>query len=422
MPIYMSLSVIQTLRLGKQTQIEELVALSQTTKFVAAVGKLIHALQAERGASSIFLGSDGTLFADVCQVQARESEHAEIEFQKILEEQFEKPPFSKSKYFHYMSWVLIGLGELPFVRKRIRNLELSTDECLVIFGRLIASLVSVTFEVAESAVDQQISGVLVALFNLIQGKEFAGQERAIGALSFASGRCTESRKAKLSFLIDAQQRHFKLFEELAGEEFSRESPDIRIATSPELEALRQKLLDGDCPADGRLSNTWFEVCSSRLSAVWSLQCGLVKRLKDLCDKLIIESQSHLQDTDALLKMLSSSSPARAELASGLFDPFIPLEHLLKSDFPNGKELFSHGALIESFHAQSQRLASIEKELTAAKRALEERKTIERAKGILMARFNLSEDEAYRRMRSTAMEQNKRIMEVAEAVLTLVTLT
>lgn len=48
--------------------------------------------------------------------------------------------------------------------------------------------------------------------------------------------------------------------------------------------------------------------------------------------------------------------------------------------------------------------------------LEDRKVIERAKGILMDRFDLTESEAYRRMRDTAMRQRKSLREIAQAVV------
>jgi AmiR/NasT family two-component response regulator len=79
-------------------------------------------------------------------------------------------------------------------------------------------------------------------------------------------------------------------------------------------------------------------------------------------------------------------------------------------------------VIELLQAQSRRLANVESELVSARRALDERKTIERAKGILMARFNLSEEEAYKKLRSTSMQQNRRLVDVAETVLSLVDLS
>ncbi len=57
------------------------------------------------------------------------------------------------------------------------------------------------------------------------------------------------------------------------------------------------------------------------------------------------------------------------------------------------------------------------ELAAAKAALAERKTIERAKGLLMTAKGISEDEAYAMLRKTAMDQGRKVSEVAEALVT-----
>ena len=62
-------------------------------------------------------------------------------------------------------------------------------------------------------------------------------------------------------------------------------------------------------------------------------------------------------------------------------------------------------------------ARLQDELERAKSALEDRKVIDRAKGILMKAKNLTEDEAYALLRKTAMNENKKIADVAQAVIT-----
>ena len=57
------------------------------------------------------------------------------------------------------------------------------------------------------------------------------------------------------------------------------------------------------------------------------------------------------------------------------------------------------------------------ELTETKRALEERKVIDRAKGLLMKARGIDEDAAYALLRKTAMDQNRRIADVAGALVT-----
>ena len=57
------------------------------------------------------------------------------------------------------------------------------------------------------------------------------------------------------------------------------------------------------------------------------------------------------------------------------------------------------------------------ELDETKRALEERKVIDRAKGLLMKARGIDEDEAYALLRKSAMDQGKRISDVAASLVT-----
>lgn len=64
---------------------------------------------------------------------------------------------------------------------------------------------------------------------------------------------------------------------------------------------------------------------------------------------------------------------------------------------------------------------LREELERAKQALGERKVIERAKGILMKERGLTEDDAYALLRKAAMSDNKRVVEIAQAVITAASL-
>jgi response regulator NasT len=69
--------------------------------------------------------------------------------------------------------------------------------------------------------------------------------------------------------------------------------------------------------------------------------------------------------------------------------------------------------ISRFNAFSR----LQSELDRTRNALEERKVIDRAKGILMKVKSLSEESAYGLLRKTAMNENKKIAEVAQSVIT-----
>lgn len=73
--------------------------------------------------------------------------------------------------------------------------------------------------------------------------------------------------------------------------------------------------------------------------------------------------------------------------------------------------------ISRFNAFSR----LKRELEEARSTLEERKIIEQAKGILMRTRDLSEPDAYALLRSTAMKQNRRIVEIAQSLITAASL-
>jgi hypothetical protein len=124
----------------------------------------------------------------------------------------------------------------------------------------------------------------------------------------------------------------------------------------------------------------------------------------------------LQDAEGLLKSLVERPPTSTFLVDRFFDPEMKIDVALKI-LPGQEGNAGLGdSIVEVLLAQSDRLASVENELDQARRALNERKVVERAKGLLMARRGLSEEAAYKMLRQTAMEQNKRMVELAESML------
>jgi len=69
--------------------------------------------------------------------------------------------------------------------------------------------------------------------------------------------------------------------------------------------------------------------------------------------------------------------------------------------------------ISRFNAFSR----LTRELEQARSELEDRKIIDQAKGILMKSRGLSEADAYALLRSTAMNQNRRMIDIAQSLVT-----
>lgn len=74
-------------------------------------------------------------------------------------------------------------------------------------------------------------------------------------------------------------------------------------------------------------------------------------------------------------------------------------------------------ILETAIARFQMVRQMRTELVETRRALEERKVIDRAKGLLMKAKGIDEEAAYATLRKTAMDQGRRVADVAEALVT-----
>lgn len=74
-------------------------------------------------------------------------------------------------------------------------------------------------------------------------------------------------------------------------------------------------------------------------------------------------------------------------------------------------------VIDTAIARFQMLRRMRTELAETRRALQERKVIDRAKGLLMKARDIDEDAAYALLRRAAMDQGRRVADVAGALVT-----
>ncbi|HEX4525972.1 MAG TPA: response regulator [Gaiellaceae bacterium] len=80
---------------------------------------------------------------------------------------------------------------------------------------------------------------------------------------------------------------------------------------------------------------------------------------------------------------------------------------------DSRELEAALGLAAARHSEFQ---ALEAEVDRAQQALEDRKLVERAKGLLMSALDLSEQDAFRRLQLTARERNLRLADVAGRIV------
>ena len=410
---------------AKRCEITELQQLARTSALVNAVGRLIHGLQRERGLTNLHLASGDGHWAPALAQQIEDNAALQAAVVTCFEAM--DLPASRlnhgARLFSRIAYALQGLDALPALRNRLRSEAWSTERATAAYVRLVGGLLAVVFEAADAASDPGISRRLVALFNFMQGKELTGQERATGAALFAAGQADAAAQQRLLRLIDSQERCLQVFQEFA-------SPALYQAwlqtQRPEQQALLERMRRVLCtaadgaPLDRQLSQTWFDANTAVIDAMKSIEDQLAVELLSLCESRIEASAAELAEFEALTGERALKPQAAADLS--FFEPSPsdagPDHQTLAPAAPSGFGLQVDRSILELVQAQSQRLQAMGHELDTVRASLNERKLIERAKGLLMAHRHLSEEEAHKTMRQMAMNQNRRLIEVAEALLAM----
>ncbi len=400
---------------ARSSEIRTLDQLAQSCQLVTSACELIHELQRERGIANIYLASGGKRFGSEREQQRKRSDTAERHFNDYLHhvQEGDSRLWGSARLFHRIARVLLQLEDLPELRKGIGDQTLDTAASTEAWSGLIAGLLAILFEAADIAADPEVSKALVALFHFLQAKEHTGQERAWGSVGFASGCFTSELKARLQHLRESQQRCLDVFIRFGGESERTNWSEIETSSgTAELVRLRA-IVDGFDPASpipAGISEIWFAVASERIDRMRDVE-------QQLSASLLAMAQSRLEQARKALQDNRSRLQAKADAES---EPVSPLSLLLESpEDEQSASLSPSGsvrALYDLLQEQAEHLQQMSDQLEEARSALTERKLIERAKGVLMQYQGMTEEQAYRRLRESAMQGNCRLAAVAEKVL------
>lgn len=410
---------------AKNAEIQALERLAGACELVTTVAGLIHQLQRERAISNIFLASSGDRFSDQRQQQVDICSASEAALRALLHRRYlsgekgDKP--GEMRLLNSIAYSLHGLDELTELRRHIDAFMVTALEATDAFCRLVAGLLSVIFEAADVADDPEVTRLLVALFNFMQAKEFAGQERAWGAIGFASSQFDERLHERLTHLQDYQSRSLKLFVEFTGDqERARWQDNEDSQDTKDLQRLRKVIagLKNGEPIAPEISEVWYQLATARIDSMHQLEDAMTARLLEVSRERVATAQSELGEHQVQLKEMKSTDWSRMPALAVLFDPEVPGLYGNASSAgvpPLRGQVLTH-SLYDLIRSQVAHIQQVSDELEETRKALNERKLIERAKGLLMRKLRLNEEDAYKAMRQRAMELNMKLAEVAANII------
>ena len=144
--------------------------------------------------------------------------------------------------------------------------------------------------------------------------------------------------------------------------------------------------------------------------------GLLARIYALDpDVIVIDLEN--PSRDVLEQMFQVSRAVRRPIAMFVDQSDASVEAGVSAYIVDGLKKERIKPILDLCISRFNAFSKLQDELERAKSALEDRKVIDRAKGILMKMKGFTEEEAYVLLRSTAMREKKKIGEIAQSILT-----
>jgi methyl-accepting chemotaxis protein len=260
----------------------QMVALDKLIVLDSKVSAVVHALQKERGTSAGFLGSKGERFAAKMAALRSETDAALTGLQGALGE-LDPAAFGNS-FATATRAATQRLDQLVQTRRKVDDQALSVGQMAGFYTDTIARLLGLIGQSAKLSNDGVLTGALTAYLNLLEGKERAGLERAMGAAWFSSGRFEPRIFHKFVGLMATQRAYLDQFKAMA-------TPDhraffVQTVQGPvvdEVSRLENIVLTSNQTHDlkGISGATWFDAITRKIDLYKAVEDRLNQDLATL---------------------------------------------------------------------------------------------------------------------------------------------
>jgi methyl-accepting chemotaxis protein len=272
----------------------EMVELGEITQGATKISLLVHHLQRERGASAIFLSSKGAQQRAELPAERKHSDEQRqtaVAFLTSAEANASSDAFKNA-----IAASRAAVAQLDDKRKSIDDFSLGPLESFAYYTDTISKLLAVAGELAKISSLGETSTAIAAYVSLLRGKEYAGQERAVGAAGLSQGKFDPSRYARVHKFQEAQDTYFRTFAAAATPAQRRFFEQEMSGKAAETVAkMRDLITDGGLSGDvqGLDSNSWFDAATSRIELLKTIEDRIAADLAALANKIKANATSTL---------------------------------------------------------------------------------------------------------------------------------
>ncbi|MDK9702830.1 MAG: EAL domain-containing protein [Sulfuritalea sp.] len=243
------------------------------------LGDLVHAIQKERGVSASFIGSGGTELTERLPARYRETDERRAAVDAALV-YFDASHFGGTLPSR-ISAAREAVDQVEEWRRAVAERRITAPELTRLYGSAVTRLIGIVEEILVVSTRADLTRSIYAYLHLLQAKESAGLERAIGAAGFAARRFDLASQTRLVELIDRQRLYLDQFRSYASPgQVALLDYALEGASAMELERMRRIITGGRSAsqvAEISLAH-WFDTTTRRMDQMKMVEDSLAAEL------------------------------------------------------------------------------------------------------------------------------------------------
>jgi len=316
--IYIGLNSLNTLH--KSQKLEKL------TNLAPDISAVIHELQKERGLSALYLnGKGGRPVAIKLDSQKPETDTKINNLNRSIAN-FPKEEYGY-KFVRDLDDAQNRLSKIGQVRPRVANKSIKGSEMVKYYTQTISSLLELVGEMTGLSSNSEITSYISKYTTLMQTKEYAGQERAMGGIGFGSGVFSKTIYNKFVGLINKQEALLVVFDMYATDQ-EKQFYNTTLTGHDVNEVTRMRSLATSKQNISSVSGSyWFDTITKKIDKLKVIEDNVRDNMKQIMTGVINSSVNKLYFIGLLLLVALIVNIVFALLiVKGILKPVQGLEH------------------------------------------------------------------------------------------------
>ncbi len=237
---------------------------------------LVHELQKERGASAVYLGSEGQEFSSELKQQKENTNKALLEFEQKLQ------GFDSVSYGDGINTKLNNisrdLDRIKNMRQQITDLNIKSSSAIGFYTNMNEKILALSSLLANIVDDPEVIKKSSAYYYFLESKERAGIERAVLSNVFAKDAFDIESKKKYISLVTSQDLYIDVFKDYASVDGRDLLDNTLVGPSVDKVKRYRQIADKQNAGFNVDASDWFVAATGRINLLKEIEKALAERL------------------------------------------------------------------------------------------------------------------------------------------------